>query len=109
MALELNGMKWPDKIQNLPASGLLPKYKILFKILIHNLDSLTHHSDLSHETVVMLFIFGTKVGLDLIKLMFEKKNMQEGPQRVKQYKLPYPSLIHYYSANLGIPALPRLM
>lgn len=36
---ELIGRNWPNKVDNLPASRLAPKYIILFKNLLYNLDS----------------------------------------------------------------------
>lgn len=78
VASDLSGMNGPDKIKNSPASRLLSNYKIL----IHKLDPVTHRSDLSYERAVMLFKLETKVGLDLIKLIYERI-VYEGPMRAK--------------------------
>lgn len=49
VSLELTDMNWPDKIENLLASKLLSKGKVLFKNLINNLDPLTHRFDMCQE------------------------------------------------------------
>lgn len=105
VARELTGRNWPNQVDNLLASGTTQKYKILFMILLHNLDPLTRRSDLSLERAILLFKLGTKLSLDLIKVNFDRI-IYNGSMKAKQYKLPYPSLIYSFLFNLGIPALP---
>lgn len=54
VSLDLIGMNWLENIDNLPTTKLVSKYKIN-KFLIHNHDTLTHYSNMSHERKVMLY------------------------------------------------------
>lgn len=74
VAKEVTAMNWPDKVDNLPASRLLPKYKALHKVLIHNLDPLTHRLDLSHERAIVFYKLGLNIALHLVMLIFEGPN-----------------------------------
>lgn len=51
VARELIGRNLSDQVDKLSASKLTQKYKIIFKILLNNLDHITHRSDLSHRRV----------------------------------------------------------
>lgn len=62
MAIEMIGMNWLEKIHNIFASKLIPKYEVLHKLLIYNIDPLTQHLDLSLERAIILFKLGSKVG-----------------------------------------------
>lgn len=75
VALKITSMNWSYKIVNLLASRLLPMYKVLHKILIHNLDP-THHSRISHVIEQLCCIkLHTKVGLGPIKLDIYKDGL----------------------------------
>ncbi|KAL2532719.1 Uncharacterized protein Adt_06070 [Abeliophyllum distichum] len=69
---EMTGSAFSEAVE-LTASRLLPNYKVLYRILINNIDLLTHRYDIS------------------------------GPRRAKQYRLPHPALIHHFLAHQGVP------
>ncbi|KAL2486792.1 Envelope-like protein [Abeliophyllum distichum] len=81
IAQEMTGSAWPEAVE-LTASRLLPKYKVLHRILINNIDPLTHRSDISGDRMVMLYKLGMCVRVDWVKMIFDRL-VYEGPRRAK--------------------------
>ncbi|KAL2539282.1 Envelope-like protein [Abeliophyllum distichum] len=100
LALELTGNPWPKG--KMTAALLTPKYKVLHKIALHNIDPIQHRSDIGMDKVELLYKLGTYYPLDIATIIFEKI-VFAATRQAHSRMLPFPGLLHAYLQHHKVP------